>query len=300
MQFWTRLADLRPRFLRSPRRRQPGELPSLAIVACLRNEGEDLVEWLCFHRHVGASRFVVYDNESTDATRRILASVPFRDAITVRTITGTSPQKRAFRDAVRRYRDTLDWVAFIDGDEYIVPLGDTALPTKLAEWEARAIDAVGLHWRTFGSSGHASRPEGLLTESFTHRAPDDASYNRHVKTLARLPQVRRMVTPHYFQVSGAYRLDDGSEPPPGFEGVGPPATFNEGLAIHHYITKSRAQCARKIARGRALWDASGRTYRDWSYWEMFDRNEVEDTRAAAVIAPVRKSVLELRDAIGRD
>jgi hypothetical protein len=109
-----------------------------------------------------------------------------------------------------------------------------------------------------------------------------------------------MVTSHYFSVKGAYRLDDGSDPPRGFQGVGPAASFRRGIAIHHYVTKSRAQCMTKIARGRPLFDSSGQQFREASYFEIHDRNEVEDDRAARVIAPIRDDVLKLRDAIGRD
>ena len=146
--------------------------PKLAIVTCIKNEGEDLVEWLCFHRLIGVSRFVIYDNLSTDATLRILDAVPFRDEIVVHRWPTNRRKKFAFRDAIKRYRDELDWVAFLDGDEFIVPLGETSLLDKLAELEAQGIDGFGIHWRIFGSSGHKVRPQGLVTQSFTRRAED--------------------------------------------------------------------------------------------------------------------------------
>ncbi len=299
MRFRTLLR--RPKSLfRRPRPRPPGEPPRLAIVTCIKNEGEDLVEWLCFHRHVGVSEFIIYDNLSTDATRRVLASVPFRDEIRVREFSREPPQLEAFADAFRRYGYVLDWVAFLDADEYIVPLGETSLPEKLREWEAAGIDGIGIHWRMFGSSGHETRPDGLLTESFTHRAPDDEPANAHVKSLARIAKVYRVVTPHYFLLNGVYRLDDGTQPPHDFRGVAARASFHQGLAIHHYVTKSRAQCMKKIARGRPLFRDGQQRFRDSNYFAAHDRNEVEDDRAARVIAPIRDSVLNLRDEIGRD
>jgi glycosyltransferase involved in cell wall biosynthesis len=273
--------------------------PSLAIVTCIKNEGEDLVEWLCFHRHVGVSRFIIYDNLSTDATARILDSVPFKNEITVRRISKSSPQKAAFLDALRRYRRSLDWVAFIDGDEYLVPLGEQSLLAKLGDLQARGIDGIGIHWRIFGSSGHETRPDGLLTESFTRRAREFFRANRHVKSIVRIDKVEAMATQHYFRVGGPFLLDDGSEPPPDFIGIAKQASFKQGFAIHHYVTKSQAQCFKKIARGRPRPESKGK-YRPPSYWRQYDRNEVEDDRAAQVIAPIREEVIKLRDAIGRD
>lgn len=274
--------------------------PSLAIVTCLKNEGEDLVEWLAFHRAIGIHRFVVYDNESTDATARILDAVPFRDEIVVRRIADPSPQKAAFADAIERFRGTIDWAAFIDGDELIVPLGDRALGDLLAGLEAEDVDGLGLHWRVFGSSGLETRPPGLMSEAFVRRAGDGFAANRHVKSLVRLPRITEMVTQHYFRTRGRYLLDDGSAPPAGFEGIAPRASFTRGFAIHHYITKSRAQCERKIARGRPKPAWSDKKYRPPTYFTHFDNNPYLDRRAAEIIAPVRDAVLELRDRIGRD
>jgi hypothetical protein len=274
--------------------------PELAIVTCIKNEGEDLVEWLCFHRLIGVSRFIIYDNLSTDATRRILASVPFRDEIVVRGISGESPQKAAFADALRRYRRTLDWVAFIDGDEFIVPLGETPLPERLAGLEADGAAGLGVHWRIFGSNGHEERPPGLVTESFTRRAEDTFQPNRHVKSIVRIAKVESMVTQHYFRTSETYRLDSGGEPSSNFIGIAEEASYQQGFAIHHYITKSHAQCLSKIARGRPKPDWSEDKYRPPSYWTSYNRNQVEDDRAARLIAPIRNVVIDMRDSIGRD
>jgi hypothetical protein len=210
------------------------------------------------------------------------------------------PQKAAFRNALWRYRSALDWVAFLDGDEYVVPLGQKSLPEKLADLESEYISGFGIYWRIFGSSGFETRPDGLLTESFTRRAADAFDQNGHVKSIVRIADVQRLVTQHFFKTSGPYRLGDGSAPAPGFRGVADQAGFSEGFAIHHYITKSREQCFRKIARGRPRPNASKTKYRQPDYWDFGDRNEVEDDRAAVIISPIRDSVLKLRDTIGRD
>jgi len=274
--------------------RAAGQRPSLAIVTCIKNEGEDLVEWLCYHRHIGVSRFVIYDNLSTDATQRILEALPFQDEITILSVSDESAQDFAFRDAVKRFRNSLDWATFLDGDEFIVPLGEASIIDKLAEFEERGIDGFGICWRVFGSSGHIDRPPGLVTESFTRRAPDNFAPNRHVKSAVRLKAVEGMANQHYFRLNGTYRLDDGSALPPDFKGIAPRASFTQGFAIHHYITKSRAQCLQKIARGRPLPSQSERKYRETSYFTVHNRNDIEDKRAVEIIAPIRDEVLRLR------
>jgi hypothetical protein len=95
-------------------------------------------------------------------------------------------------------------------------------------------------------------------------------------------------------------MDDGSEPPPDFNGFAEQASFRQGFAIHHYITKSREQCFAKIARGRPRPESKGNKYRPPSYWRTYNRNEVKDPRAAEVMAPIRDDVIGLRETIGRD
>ena len=289
-----RFAPLRLGSWQRTSKRAADRKPSLAIVTCIKDEGDDLVEWLCFHRQIGVSRFIIYDNLSTDATAAILDAVPFRGEIVVHRIADESAQKVAFADAIKRYRDELDWVAFIDGDEFIVPLGEVSLIDKLAELEEQGVDGFGIHWRIFGSSGHKVRPRGLVTRSFLRRARDGFPPNRHVKSVVRLAAVKSMVTQHYFRVAGRYLLDDGSAPPADFRGIARTASYTQGFAIHHYITKSHEQCLEKIARGRPRPSHSKTKYRSASYWTTFDKNDVRDDRAAQVIAPIRDYLVELR------
>ena len=275
-------------------RRASRRPPRLAIVTCIKNEGDDLVEWLCYHRHIGVSHFVIYDNLSTDATQKILEAVPFQDEITILSVAYELAQEFAFRDAIKRFRNRLDWVTFLDGDEFIVPIGGVSILDKLAELEGRGVDGFGICWRVFGSNGLLERPPGLVTESFTRRAPDNFAPNRHVKSVVRLKTVEGMTNQHYFRLNGTYLLDGGVAPPPDFRGIVPVATFTEGFAIHHYITKSRAQCLAKIARGRPLPSQSDRKYRNTTYFSVHNRNDIEDRRAVEVIAPIRDEVLRLR------
>lgn len=272
--------------------------PELAILSCLKNEAEDLVEWLCWHRHLGVDRFFLYDNESTDRTREIIESMPFADRIELRSVdTRGRQQKRALRHGIKRYGRKRRWALLIDGDEYLMPLDGEPVKDKLRRLEAEGVDGIGIHWRVFGSSGHETRPDGLLTESFTRRAPDGLHTNHHVKSLVRLDKAIDLPTVHYVTVEGRYILDTGVDVDERFKGIARTVSYDHGLAIHHYIVKSRDQCLRKIARGRPHFD---KPFRPPSYFDEHDHNEVEDRGAIAVIAPIRDEVLALRERLGRE
>ena len=59
--------------------------PYLSIAAIYRNEAPYLREWIEFHKLVGVERFFLYNNESTDDHRAVLA--PYVEAGIVASLT---------------------------------------------------------------------------------------------------------------------------------------------------------------------------------------------------------------------
>jgi hypothetical protein len=51
----------------------------LAVCAIAKNEGAYFKEWLEYHRLVGVEKFYIYDNESDDDTKEVLA--PLKKAV---------------------------------------------------------------------------------------------------------------------------------------------------------------------------------------------------------------------------
>ena len=124
----------------------------IAIVSLLRNEGAHLAEWLRWHRAVGVTAFHLFDHESTDDTSRILSA--YSD-VQVRTVIGPydSPDRPPlYVRCLRDFQDSLpdyDWVAVIDGDEYLVPLSATTL-TGVLEKASPGVGAIAMNWKHFG------------------------------------------------------------------------------------------------------------------------------------------------------
>jgi hypothetical protein len=112
-------------------------------------------EWVAFHFLQGVSEILIFDNESTDATReltRVARHVPVsvvdwpgRDYYDIQTA--------AYRDGVKRLTERADWVAFIDIDEFLFSSRQHSLPEELAEFGPE-VGAVAVGHRIFGSGGH--------------------------------------------------------------------------------------------------------------------------------------------------
>lgn len=101
----------------------------LAIAAIYRDDAAYLAEWIEFHRLVGAERFFLYDNLSTDEHRSVLDPYVREGVVVVHDWPQTFPsgQVPAFADCLERHRDDARWIAFLDVDEFLFSPTDSSL-----------------------------------------------------------------------------------------------------------------------------------------------------------------------------
>ncbi|MGQ0502019.1 MAG: glycosyltransferase family 2 protein [Panacagrimonas sp.] len=255
------------------------ELPSrprLAIASSLKDEGDNVLEWLCYHASVGVEHFYLYLNDCTDQTLAQVRKFARQDAITLHQVEGEFGQLRAYRHFVDTYRHHARWVAFLDADEYLVPTeGDSVLPV-IEQLESAGAAAIAVNWLIFGSNGHQQRPAGTCIESFTRRAPDPFRDHRFIKSIYRVSAIVRYLNPHHSRVMGRYLHANGKAVHPVNGRIALQASAP--LCINHYHTKSRAQMIAKHARGRPLAADDSRRIRNMSFFTIRDRNDVEDLR----------------------
>lgn len=241
---------------------------NLAIATCVKNEAPYIVEWIEFHRLMGFEHFYFYDNDSTDGSTEILKEYQrFYGIATYIPWPSRPAQKRAFGDALVRAReDGVRWCAFIDVDEFLFfPTG--ALGSEPYE----AVGGIAIPWFLFGSSGHETQTPGLVIERFTKRAPLP---DKHTKCIVQPRFVSSQgPDPHHFIYRPGHNAVDEHLIP-----IKPNTPFlengtNEIFRINHYVTKSRAECEKRVARGRV----DTMTNKPWpEYFYAHDRNEVED------------------------
>ena len=278
-------AMIQHRFLLSRGMRDGLAFPArhkLAICAAIRDEGDDLAEWIAYHAHLGVDAFYLYDNESSDRTQEILRELAPRFNITHYHLARQPAQKLAYQHFFEAHRFEAEWVALIDGDEYFVPEGESLLP-----YLDRSPDcaAIAINWRVFGTAGHATRPADLCISAFTRRGADDHAAHTLIKCILRPHSVMRWRSPHEQLVLGHYEDGNGERVVPFASRVSPPRYG--GLAVHHYALKSRAQAEQKLKRGRPVADTRPDKFRDQSYITWYDANEVEDLSAARFAGAVK-------------
>ena len=226
----------------------------LAMGALIRNPGRYIAEWLEFHRLVGVERFFLYDNESDDNTREILAPYEEDGSVVVHDWPGSAShsyfallalQCEAYTDCIRTHREDARWIAVIDTDEFLFsPLG-RPLPELLVEFERWPALAVGCV--AFGTSGHVTPPPGLVIESYTQRLATDGTIrpDHRIKNIVDPIAVTHCESPHKFAYAQGAAVDENGYP------VLKDMTKSRSIdriRINHYFARSEREVRAKHPR----------------------------------------------------
>ena len=269
----------------------------VVIVITVKNEAAYLLEWIAYHRAIGADHFLIYNNDSTDETPQILQCLDKSGIITYvewPSQPNCNNQLEAYRDACKRLDGKCEWVAFIDCDEFIVPTQDSDLPSFLSKYED--VAGLAVNWKLFGSSGHLSKTEGLVMERFTRCASSDFHMHQRFKTIARLKFLKDVgIHMCEFEPGETYCYADRVLTPKKRLGRGEHITYDL-IQINHYFNKSRAEWDLKRARGRATQDVDGLSkIRKEQGFNLHDRNEEKNLSILDFLETTKKEIKGLKN-----
>lgn len=244
----------------------------LSIATIGRKEGPYIQEWVKYHLGIGVDYIYFFDNDTPDDDGNIkalsifpgkqVAYIPFQ---------GQTMQTRMTEYALSTYRNDTRWLAFIDVDEFLVPLKTDNMHTFLKDYEQ--YPAVCPHWRLFGSSGHLHYEARPVLERFTRRA---AEVDRHIKSIVDPKRTGRWVTVHKYTHIGGNAVDEHANPIAERESRPEPATADL-IQLNHYVVKSFEECTERRNRLRA--DIPEK-HKMPEFFYAHDKNEVEDLRAS--------------------
>ena len=247
----------------------------LAVCAIAKNEGSYFKEWIEWHRSMGVEKFYIYDNESTDCTKEVLApyietnSIDGGNLVEYTYFPGEKKQMAAYDDCMNKHRFNARWIAFIDLDEFIVPIKDKTIPEFLSRFEN--YTAVEINWLIYGSGGQKTKKPGTMMERFKFHSIPDNPLNRFVKSIVNPRKVFAMIGCHEAARISGYTVDShGNEIKQSFRLRSPQQDI---IRINHYAVKSYEEFKSKQARGRA----TGKTKRrEDEYFYRLDLNDIED------------------------
>lgn len=240
----------------------------LAVCAIAKNEGPYFREWIEWHRRQGVEKFYIYDNESTDGTREVLAPYIEEGLVEYHFWPGQKQQLAAYDHCFETYRTEMRWLAVIDLDEYIVPIKDASIPEFLHRMESFSV--VEINWLIYGSGGAKTREPGGIMERFRRHSLPEHRLNKHVKSIVDPRRVCTMTGCHEAaRISGQAADSHGVPLTKGFRDRQPQ---QDVIRINHYAVKSYEEFLAKRARGRARVT----TLRDMGYFEAYDLNDIKE------------------------
>ena len=264
----------------------------LAICTIQRDRAPWVEEWVAFHYLVGFRKFYFFAHQCVDDTWQVLLRLRnfFDIQAFVVPVDLDRPQLPIYQYAYEHFGGEVDWMAFIDGDEFLFPTMGDDLGRVLEPYARNDISALGVYWLCFGSSGYIDEPAGLITENYTHRAADDFPANHHVKSVVKGglgKAVRVSGNPHLF-LTPKGTVDELMRPVThGFEQMEP--THNQ-FRINHYTCQSY-QFFKTFKQPSGTPDGGKLIVRPDSWWEEHNRNEVVDTTIGRFL-PALKALLQ--------
>lgn len=143
---------------------------NVSIMAIAKNEGIYFKEWIEYHKLIGIEHFYIYNNETQDDTKEVLAPYIESGLVTWIDFPGRQMQAPAYNDAISKYKNETKWMCALDLDEFIV----LKKHNNINEFMQNFNDCyqVSLRWMLYGSSGHVKQPQGLVIENFTKHAKE--------------------------------------------------------------------------------------------------------------------------------
>lgn len=274
---------------------------NLYIAAIIKDEYAGLLEWIAWHRVLGVDGFVIADNGSRDGSRELLSSLARLGLVTVLDqpdLENQKPQLPAYERILRSCSRDIDLLAFIDADEFLLPLTpDERLPDYFsARFKDESVSAIALNWSNFGSNGELFAEEGLVVERFTRRAPLKFNVHHNFKSVVKPERVNHFHNPHYANLRyGRYIDAQGKDlvlhPKHGY-GVSNEVLW-EGVRVNHYAVKSLEEfLLGKHLRGSA---ATANRVKHKAYFKAHDRNDETCLLAASLAPQVKEEIARLQE-----
>lgn len=271
----------------------------LGISAIARNEAPYLLEWIAHHRLLGVERFFLVDDRSSDGTTEVLAAMESAGLVKCVPFSvppGEKPQVPAYRLMLRSFRHEVDWMAFIDVDEYMWPMGEEIRMDRFLQRIPPQIGAIALNWAVFGSSGHRHYAAAPTPERFTWHADHRNPINHQFKTVVRTHCASDFTCPHNAIVDAPWThvhtdllpkrtlIDSASH-------SASDAISWEAFRLNHYVIRSWEEfVAKKSKRGRAFTDFP----LDRHFYEHHDIADEQTLPSRSYLSSLEKEMAALR------
>lgn len=261
----------------------------LGICTIQRDRARWLPEWVAFHHAVGFRKFYIFLHRCSDDSEAVVRQLQKQFDIRCFVLGADvdRPQLAAYQYAYKEFNHEVDWMAFIDGDEFLFAPDGQGLQPVMARYHYQKISSLGAWWVCYGSSGHIQEPEGLVIENYQMRPELTHLNNRHFKCIVRGhlgDAVSVGMNAHTFQTPYG-TVDEQLRP---LQGGYMPDTLPswQHLRINHYVCQS-LEYFKTFKQHSGMADAGGQAVRSDDIWHRDNLNDVHDGAALCHLDAVK-------------
>ena len=155
----------------------------IGICAIIRNENLYLREWVDYHKKLGFDKIIIYDNNNPEGEypHQVIGDYIMDGFVDVHNVRGYAfrfmvdnvpfcMQIECYNKCLKEYRKEMDWIAFIDTDEFITisenePQDIHDLFIKY-DYAGKGAKQVLMSWYNIGSDGALDYEEGHVQDRF--------------------------------------------------------------------------------------------------------------------------------------
>jgi FkbM family methyltransferase len=265
----------------------PIENPRVLVTTCMKDEGPFILEWLAWHRAVGVTDFVVFTNDCSDGTDRLLDHLAAKGEVVHLPNPALASGSPAFQPIALAYTHFLpafreaDFVISMDVDEFLnIRAGAGRLTDLFAA--TGPFDAMSISELNHGANRRSEFEPGSVRHQFpAHESetPGKRKARRGVKTITRLSpkvdkirnhrpdMVRDGLPPRWLDGSGRHL--DWFHDDPTQNGMDVRGSYDL-VSLDHYALRSLGSFFMKTLRGDVVVANKQVSLR---YWKVRNRNE---------------------------
>ena len=270
------------------------------VITTFKNEAPYILEWVAHYRTLGFDNIVVFTNDCSDGTNRLLRRLEELGEVTFRInrVGAAGIHRSALRQA--RRMDVVknsDWLFVCDIDEFLnIHAGNHRIDDLIAASHAQA-DAICIPWKLFSNNNRSVLRNQLVTEQFTDAELPPVSggaTRRFVKTLFRPSDKIKRIGLHgpvlHDEHADAFLWSTPGDARLSRESLGGhvPAPFGYDTAqLNHYAVRSVDAYLLKKQRGRANHMSESLST---AYWDRWNRGGEEDRTIERYLPMIRERI----------
>jgi hypothetical protein len=263
----------------------------LTLAAVVRNQAYYVREWLTYHHLAGVERFIIVLHKCNDHTESEIRSLPFFDEkIKLHHIVNDEQyvQMGTYYWILEHYKNTTEWMLFIDSDEFMLGTTEDDLRTLLEPYEV--FSGVAVHWLTFGCAKYVTRPPLPSVEHLTQRLRDKHPIHKGVKSFVKPKEVLKIISPHLFVTEKGTVTENVEPVQERFVYRTASEPTHRVFRCNHYYTRSMEDYVIRHQRGSCNCISAADLWNKFDYFQIFQQHQIEDATIQRFVPKLKEKL----------